>query len=142
MQPFQVGLLQIMQHQPVFGIDCAGRKHRVPDIEATDQFMRLDPETSLHKRAARVLGMLWWAGDLSVDAGLVPASAGDVEAVIRKAELFLKILHDFSSLGAAMRTVMTKAFLDQEVSTNQRLSARCQFANAVFSVLPAPDERD
>jgi len=34
------------------------------------------------------------------------------EKVIEKSERFLKLLHDFSSLGAAMRTVLTRALVD------------------------------
>ena len=36
------------------------------------------------------------------------------EDVIKKADLFLKLLHDFSSLGSAMRTVMTKCLIDPQ----------------------------
>ena len=36
------------------------------------------------------------------------------ERVIETADRFLKLLHDFSSLGAAMRTVMTKALTDDQ----------------------------
>ena len=32
--------------------------------------------------------------------------------VILRADPFLKLLHDFSSLGSAMRTVMTKCLID------------------------------
>ncbi len=42
------------------------------------------------------------------------------EQVINKADLFLKLLHDFSSLGSAMRTVMTKCLIDPQ--TYQRLT--------------------
>ena len=34
------------------------------------------------------------------------------EQVILKSDRFLKLLHDFSSLGSAMRTVMTKCLID------------------------------
>jgi hypothetical protein len=40
--------------------------------------------------------------------------------VIKTADLFLKLLHDFSSLGSAMRTVMTKCLIDPQ--TYQRLT--------------------
>ena len=40
--------------------------------------------------------------------------------MIKKADLFLKLLHDFSSLGSAMRTVMTKCLIDPQ--TYQRLT--------------------
>ncbi len=36
------------------------------------------------------------------------------EQVIEDAKRFLKLLHDFSSLGAAMRTVLTKALVDMQ----------------------------
>ena len=42
------------------------------------------------------------------------------EQIIVKADLFLKLLHDFSSLGSAMRTVMTKCLIDP--LTYQRLT--------------------
>ena len=65
------------------GIATAGE--RAADAAVDERVRRLDPESSLHKRAARVLALCWWAGDLAVEAGLVPASAGVVEAVIRRA---------------------------------------------------------
>jgi hypothetical protein len=37
------------------------------------------------------------------------------EEVIGNADRFLKLLHDFCSLGAAMRSVMTKCLVDKEV---------------------------
>ncbi len=37
------------------------------------------------------------------------------EKAIEEADRFLKLLHDFSSLGAAMRTVLTKVLVDKEV---------------------------
>ena len=40
--------------------------------------------------------------------------------MIKTADLFLKLLHDFSSLGSAMRTVMTKCLIDPQ--TYQRLT--------------------
>ncbi len=36
------------------------------------------------------------------------------EQVIDEAQRFLKLLHDFSSLGAAMRTVLTSALVDMQ----------------------------
>ena len=42
------------------------------------------------------------------------------EQVIQKSDRFLKLLHDFSSLGSAMRTVMTKCLIDPQ--TYQRLT--------------------
>ncbi len=39
------------------------------------------------------------------------------EEVISNADRFLKLLHDFCSLGAAMRSVMTKCLIDKDVKT-------------------------
>lgn len=48
---------------------------------------------------------------------LSPAAALEkYEKAIEDADRFLKLLHDFSSLGAAMRTVLTKVLVDEEVS--------------------------
>ena len=46
------------------------------------------------------------------------------EQVILRADPFLKLLHDFSSLGSAMRTVMTKCLIDP--MTYQRYIPRCK----------------
>ena len=40
------------------------------------------------------------------------------EEVISNADRFLRLLHDFCSLGAAMRSVMTKCLIDNEVIIN------------------------
>ena len=46
---------------------------------------------------------------------LNPAAALEkYEKAIDDADRFLKLLHDFSSLGAAMRTVLTKVLVDKE----------------------------
>ena len=46
---------------------------------------------------------------------LTPAAALEkYEKAIEEADRFLKLLHDFSSLGAAMRTVLTKVLVDKE----------------------------
>ena len=42
-------------------------------------------------------------------------SSSRYETVIENTDNFLKLLHDLASMGAAMRSIMTKALTDEEV---------------------------
>ena len=55
------------------------------------------------------------------NAGMDPEDQlAKCEQIIKEADLFLKLLHDFSSLGSAMRIVMTNCLIDPE--TYRRLT--------------------